>query len=988
MQVKKIQYNPMVFLLYTSYRSETMYFSNICIFGLSATAMKNAFALFSIFLLILSSTPFQELKIENQSHFAVDLNDPCINPNDIVFEYRFSIRVNPSLLLGEQWKGWENISFPDCEQPILSYVENDYHNLHIALDFVGYLSLSDVFQILDINLSESQFLDTQLDNDCFANINLTTDYEICNLLWVQFSNPSVEGQSLYWDVDELVLTPNLVVSLTLTEDYVHTSVEKVKSFPSSYCYVGSDESLFVRLAKNISSVPVSCNGIDFSFYNFSSMDVDAKQYIIEHNTSLSDLGFMEVSGVLNIDSYSNYIIFAEIQKNQPNRCDNFQDNDWSHDIRLFRIPVNTYLTNPVMTLENFASLLDICVSEGGDSPAIKLSSDETMAYIYNGGGSSNHDPIAWNINTNETFTLPITNYYLYAKTFTWLHGTHDLVGVDNYGEQSLRIINSTNSAPITHLLNDEQLSSLWPQGSSSTMSLYKFRIGTHGFLGKSSVIVFANDCHKSSVSQHNLTKLSDGTYTINTARGLVTQNSEGCNDYPVLDPSNLQSSNSDVRLMDKSYSFQILEDELIMSGRFKQLPRCNIFYFDQDNDGIPNIFDDDDDNDGIFDWDDYNSGDGDNDGIRSDCDFDDDGDGIADNLDSDNWFGGYGDYDNDGITGSRDKCPNGVMNWWTNIDTLDLLFSNVHYDSDMDGCHDILEDDDDDNDGVNDTDDDCPLEEGFLDFDGDGMCELRDTDDDNDGWSDEDEERCNSEESWGHLMDVDEYNDGIWDHLYIHIMNSSSTPADQDNDTICDRYDEDKDNDGIYDDWFDWREDRLPVGYQFDAFPLDINEWNDTDSDGIGDNSDDCVGTFGTSYIDRLGCLDQDSDGYSDLNDKYPYDPDRYQDGGAGSLSRIDWVTISIVLFLSIVSLFVIRKLRNISFGNDDEDEDDDEDYDYNEFYSSETNNSDTIENNDWPSNSIEGTFDEDGYEWCEHPTGSNNWFWRDDEGHWNSYDN
>ena len=39
----------------------------------------------SIFLLILSS--INELKI--QSHFAVDLNDPCINPNDIVFRIDF-----------------------------------------------------------------------------------------------------------------------------------------------------------------------------------------------------------------------------------------------------------------------------------------------------------------------------------------------------------------------------------------------------------------------------------------------------------------------------------------------------------------------------------------------------------------------------------------------------------------------------------------------------------------------------------------------------------------------------------------------------------------------------------------------------------------------------------------------------------------------------------------------------------------------------------
>ena len=62
-----------------------------------------------------------------------------------------------------------------------------------------------------------------------------------------------------------------------------------------------------------------------------------------------------------------------------------------------------------MTLENFASLLDICVSDGGDSPAIKLSSDETMAYIYNGGGPTL---------INETaYLLRITIY-----TLKHLHG--------------------------------------------------------------------------------------------------------------------------------------------------------------------------------------------------------------------------------------------------------------------------------------------------------------------------------------------------------------------------------------------------------------------------------------------------------------------------------------------------------------------------------------------------------------------------------------
>ena len=496
------------------------------------------------------------------------------------------------------------------------------------------------------------------------------------------------------------------------------------------------------------------------------------------------------------------------------------------------------------------------------------------------------------------------------------------------------------------------------------------------------MIIAGNDClGRWTLSQLNLSTSSTGSYTINSNRILDHQTHYDCYDEPKINPHNLvKYQDPPGTVTADGYEFTVESDELIFTGRFLHFwDDCSFLKWDEDQDTIPNMFDDDDDGDGIPDTNDSSPNDRDRDGIRDRCDFDDVGRSHVAPL---YWNGA--DRDNDFVDDGHDKCPYGVSNWWTNLDHENRFQKDSGswvqgslFDYDNDGCHDILEDEDDDNDGVNDTDDDCPQQDGFVDYDDDGLCELIDEDSDNDGWSNEDEERCNSEESWQHLMDVDEDNDGIGDHLYIHIMNSSSTPADQDNDTICDRYDEDKDNDGIYDDWFDWREDQLPIGYVMDAFPLDDTEWSDLDSDGFGDNSDDCIGTFGTSSIDRLGCLDQDSDGYSDLNDKYPYDPDRYQDGGAGSFSEIDWVTISLVLFLSIVSFLVVRKLRKISFRNDDEDDDESDDYEYNEFYSSETQNSDAIENNDWPSNSINGTFDEDGYEWCEYPENSDIWFWR-----------
>ena len=54
-----------------------------------------------------------------------------------------------------------------------------------------------------------------------------------------------------------------------------------------------------------------------------------------------------------------------------------------------------------------------------------------------------------------------------------------------------------------------------------------------------------------------------------------------------------------------------------------------------------------------------------------------------------------------------------------------------------------------------------------------------------------------------------------------------------------------------------------------DVYPQDSTQWADSDGDGYGDNpgtpiSDDCVEVAGDSTIDRQGCSDFDSDGYSD----------------------------------------------------------------------------------------------------------------------------
>jgi hypothetical protein len=61
-----------------------------------------------------------------------------------------------------------------------------------------------------------------------------------------------------------------------------------------------------------------------------------------------------------------------------------------------------------------------------------------------------------------------------------------------------------------------------------------------------------------------------------------------------------------------------------------------------------------------------------------------------------------------------------------------------------------------------------------------------------------------------------------------------------------------------------------PNGSMGDAFPDNPQQWNDLDGDGYGDNlmygagGDQCPNVWGNSSFDRVGCLDNDGDGWSD----------------------------------------------------------------------------------------------------------------------------
>lgn len=144
----------------------------------------------------------------------------------------------------------------------------------------------------------------------------------------------------------------------------------------------------------------------------------------------------------------------------------------------------------------------------------------------------------------------------------------------------------------------------------------------------------------------------------------------------------------------------------------------------------------------------------DNDGIGDACESDTDGDGIEDEFDNcvrdtDPWESEHSidhdqdgcqdenrdaDDDDDGVLDLSDDCPLGEINW------------NSSFDHDNDGCHDDLEDDDDDSDGFKDSEDSCPrgyigLSGVGMDFDQDGCIDsIEDNDDDNDGVVDSSDE--------------------------------------------------------------------------------------------------------------------------------------------------------------------------------------------------------------------------------------------------------
>ena len=314
---------------------------------------------------------------------------------------------------------------------------------------------------------------------------------------------------------------------------------------------------------------------------------------------------------------------------------------------------------------------------------------------------------------------------------------------------------------------------------------------------------------------------------------------------------------------------------------------------DHDADGCRDADeDDDDDGDGSpdgddacelgdVDWHSNLSSDHDGDGCRdaSSEDVDDDGDGICDALVTDEHC--------QLSPSGADRCQWGPLGWSSTVET----------DHDRDGCADLTDDLDDDDDGVSDVDDTCPKSAGSStllpsigcpDSDGDGMADAHD------GWPTDPSQWSDSDhDGWGDAPNGTD-GDACPQLAGASTLDRAGCP--------------DRDLDGVSDPDEMWTADEGA-----DAFPLDFTQWNDTDGDGHGDNwanaswseprsgswpgvwvngavgQDACPLTPGTSWLDLFGCPDTDGDGWSDANDRFPADASQAFDGdrdGFGSNAR------------------------------------------------------------------------------------------------------
>ena len=175
------------------------------------------------------------------------------------------------------------------------------------------------------------------------------------------------------------------------------------------------------------------------------------------------------------------------------------------------------------------------------------------------------------------------------------------------------------------------------------------------------------------------------------------------------------------------------------------------------------------------------------------------------------------DRDNDGVISYPFQIPG---------DSCEFTI-NYTQDFDLDGCDDLSEDDDDDNDGILDVNDTCLELPGGIDYDSDGCSNENDDDDDNDNVNDN------------------------HDNCPLGVLNWSINGTDFDLDGCEDNMEDNDDDSDLIPDYLD-------------LCPLSINVFisnnsTDFDRDGCNDNTEDDFPNDGNAS------LDSDGDGLADF---------------------------------------------------------------------------------------------------------------------------